>query len=205
MVETITAWLATHGYLAVFGLMVAENLFPPIPSELIVPLVGYLVATGQLSATGALIAAVAGAVVGAIPWYLAGRWLGRRRLRQLVTSAGPWLGMAPRDLARAQAWFMRSGWQAVLLGRMAPGIRTLVSLPAGLFRMKLATFLALTAIGSSLWISALMTAGFMLAANYAAVSAWLDPIAFGIMAFVIGAYVIRVATLLWQRMKPVSA
>lgn len=199
MVEAITAWLAEHGYAAVFGLMVAENLFPPIPSELIVPLVGYLVATGQLSASGAFIAAAAGALVGAAPWYIAGRMIGRHRLRQLIIAAGPWLGVTVRDLARAQGWFSRAGWQAVLLGRIVPGIRTLVSLPAGLFRMPPVLFALLTGIGSCIWIGILMAAGFVLAANYAAVGVWLDPVATALLALIVVSYGVRVIVLLKQR------
>ncbi|MBL8551015.1 MAG: DedA family protein [Hyphomonadaceae bacterium] len=196
MTQWIIDLIAEAGYWGVFALMVLENLVPPIPSELIMPLAGYAVAEGRLALAPTLAAGVAGSLVGALPWYYLARWLGRARFARLIAKAGPWLALEDKDLQRAGRWFARRGWAAVLFARLVPGLRTLISAPAGLFAMPMTLFLALTALGSLAWVSVLTGAGFLLEAHYHRIGVWLDPIAAAVFMCLSAAYVIRVLSLL---------
>ena len=149
MVEWITAVIASSGYFGIALLMFAENLFPPIPSELIMPFAGFVAARGDLHPVGVVAAGVTGSLLGAIPWYLAGRWLGGERLKRLADRHGRWLTASRQDLQRAEDWFNRYGWLAVLLGRLVPAVRTLISIPAGATRMPLPTFMICSASARS--------------------------------------------------------
>ena len=175
MVEGITAVITSTGYIGIALLMFAENLFPPIPSELIMPFAGFVAARGELHPVGVVAAGVAGSLLGAIPWYLAGRWLGGERLKHLADRHGRWLTASRQDLQRAEDWFNRYGWLAVLLGRLVPAVRTLISIPAGATRMPLPTFIVCSAIGTLLWSCFLTGAGYLLESRYDQVAGWIDP------------------------------
>ena len=199
MFDLISGWIATGGALGVFALMVLENVFPPIPSELVMPLAGFQSAEGTLSLGAVLIAGIVGSVAGALPWYYAGRWIGRERLRHLAERHGVWLTMSAEDVDGAIAWFDRHGGKAVFLGRMVPGVRTLISVPAGLADMALGRFLVLTALGSAVWIGLLTAAGYLLKAQYERVGAWLDPVTTVIVIGIVGLYLFRLVRMLWLR------
>lgn len=142
------------------GLAIAlENLFPPIPSELILPLTGFAAARGVLGLPAALLWTTLGSVVGATVLYLAGALLGRDRMHRLWARL-PLLKES--DLARTEDWFARHGTKAVFLGRMLPVFRSVISVPAGVTRMPLPRFLLLTSLGSAIWNSALLLAGYWL-------------------------------------------
>jgi membrane protein DedA with SNARE-associated domain len=126
MDDWITDFLNRTGYVGVAVLMIAENVFPPIPSELIMPLAGYTAARGDLRLSGVLLAGTLGSVLGSLPWYVAGRWLGGVRLRQSVARHGRWLTLSPADVDHALAAFNRHCGKAVLFGRMMPAVRTLI-------------------------------------------------------------------------------
>src|SRR5687767_9311342 len=132
-------WIATViqrlGYVGVAALTFLENLFPPIPSELVIPLAGFVAARGELQIAIVILAASAGSLAGAIVWYAIGRQVGERRLRAWVDRHGRWLTLSANDVDRAQGWFRRHGKAAVFLGRLVPGVRTFVSLPAGFSAM----------------------------------------------------------------------
>ncbi|MER7014622.1 DedA family protein [Saccharopolyspora sp. NPDC000359] len=146
------------------GLAVAlENLFPPIPSEVILPLAGFAAARGSLSLVGAILWTTLGSVVGAVVLYYLGAWLGRARTRAIAVRL-PLVKVA--DVDRTEAWFARHGTKAVLLGRMVPIFRSFISLPAGVERMALLPFLALTALGSLVWNTALVLAGYLLGQSW---------------------------------------
>jgi membrane protein DedA with SNARE-associated domain len=150
------------GYIGVFFLVALENLIPPIPSELILPLAGFSVAQGRLTFLGVVAAASLGSLVGALILYGFGYWFGERRLRAFIRRF-EWLPFADEaDLDRAQAWFERHGSTAVLTGRLIPVVRSVVSLPAGYGRMPLGPFILYTLIGSTTWNLALVTAGWLL-------------------------------------------
>jgi membrane protein DedA with SNARE-associated domain len=152
------------------GLAVAlENLFPPIPSEVILPLAGFAAARGDLSLAGAIGWTTLGSVVGAVVLYAVGALLGRDRVRA-VAARLPLVKLA--DVDRTEAWFARHGVKAVFLGRMIPIFRSLISIPAGLERMPLGTFLLFTTLGSLLWNTAFILAGYGLGENWTAIEAW---------------------------------
>lgn len=153
------------GYLALGLAMLLENLIPPIPSELIQPLGGVLVQQGRLDLLPVILVGTAGTVLGAWFWYGVGRWFGEARLLTLLERHGGWLGIGEAELSRSRGWFERHGLALVFWGRLIPGIRTLISVPAGLEAMPQGAFLLATAAGSLLWVSALTLAGRALGAG----------------------------------------
>ena len=176
MVEWITSTMTSMGYVGIALLMFAENLFPPIPSELIMPLAGFTVAQGKMNLVLAVIAGLVGTMLGALPWYYAGKLLGEERLKSLADKYGKWITLSSRDIDKADNWFDRHGAKAVLFCRLVPGVRTLISLPAGLSEMSLVPFLIYSTIGSALWIFALTYAGYLLGDNYDRVDEYLGPV-----------------------------
>ena len=156
------------GYLGLALLLVAENLFPPIPSEVVLPLAGFLVGRGDLSFFGALAAATVGSTAGAFVLYSMGRWGGRR----LVLRYGRWLRVDRPRLDRAEGWFKRWGDSLVLFARVVPVARSVVSIPAGTAKMPPLRFTLLTVVGSALWNAVLIGAGAALGANWATVQNW---------------------------------
>lgn len=153
------------GYLGLALLLIAENLFPPIPSEVVLPLAGFLVGRGELSFFGALAAATFGSTAGTLVLYAMGRWGGRG----LVLRYGRWLRVDKGTLDRAEGWFGRWGDPFVLFARVVPVARSVVSIPAGTAKMPLLRFTLLTATGSALWNAALIGAGVVLGANWSTV------------------------------------
>ncbi len=180
------------GYLGLFALMFLENLFPPIPSEVIMPLAGFLCARGDMDPVIAVLTGTAGSVVGALPWYALGRLYGKDRLLRMSERYGFWLTVEPHDVETAHHWFERKGWRAVLFGRLVPAVRTLISVPAGLARMPMLPFLAFTTLGSLVWTSLLLGAGYVLEDQYARVEAYVDPVSKAVIFGIIGIYLFRV-------------
>ena len=156
------------GYFGVALLVIIENVFPPIPSEIVLPFAGFVAQQGSgaaqsdTSVIGMMIAATIGSVVGALILYFVSAAIGPDRLRAFVEKFGKWFGVKSSDLVRAEAWFDRRSLLAVLVGRCVPLIRSIVSIPAGFRRMKLSSFVVLTAIGSAVWNIALIGAGAVL-------------------------------------------
>ncbi|WP_086754275.1 DedA family protein [Streptomyces scabiei] len=151
------------------GLAVAlENLFPPIPSEVILPLAGFAASTGQMSLLAALLWTTAGSVVGALALYGVGALLGRDRTVAIAARL-PLVKVA--DIEKTEAWFLRHGTKAIFFGRMIPVFRSLISVPAGVERMPLPVFTLLTTLGSALWNTAFVLAGYFLGANWTEVTA----------------------------------
>lgn len=159
-------------------LTLLENVVPPIPSELIMPLAGYLASQDQISFAAAVAAGSLGSLAGAILWYAIGRSMSERRFRDWVDRRGAWIAMTDEDVDRASHWFRRHGGSSVLLGRVVPGVRTFISLPAGFSRMPLMPFIAYTAIGTIVWALALTWAGrflgerFPIVGEYVGIAAW---------------------------------
>jgi membrane protein DedA with SNARE-associated domain len=175
MSHTVVNIMNTLGYGGIALLMFLENLFPPIPSELIMPLAGFTVAQGNLDFTLAVIAGVVGTMVGALPWYYLGRLVGEDRLRRLANRYGRWLALSGDDIDKANGWFSRHGGLAVLLCRLVPGVRTLISLPAGINAMPLLPFLVYSTIGTTAWIIILTSLGYFLGEHYDRVDQYLGP------------------------------
>jgi membrane protein DedA with SNARE-associated domain len=188
----ILGFLERGGYFALALLTFVESVFPPIPSELILPLAGYLARQDKLSLWGVIAAAGLGAVLGALSIYYMGRRLGRDGLRDWAERRGRWVAVSPDEIDRAHDWFERHGGSAVLLGRLVPGVRSLISLPAGTSGMGLPRFLLHTAIGSLAWSAILAAAGYALGAGYEMVDKVLDPITWVVLGIVLVLYVRRV-------------
>src|SRR3546814_5794331 len=129
MFDWIVAAIERTGYLGIALLMLAENLFPPIPSELIMPLAGFTAAQGNLSFPLLVAAGTTGSLLGAVFWYIIGRWLGCDRLKRWADRHGRWMTMSPEDVDKAAEWFGRHAGKAVLFGRLVPAVRTLLSVP----------------------------------------------------------------------------
>ncbi len=182
---------AQAGYLGVFLLMLAENIFPPIPSELIMPLAGFAAARGDMDMITVILAGTAGSVVGALPWYYAGLLFGKDRLKAIAARHGRWLTMTPADIDQASDWFARYGITAVFFGRLVPAVRTLISVPAGIVRMRMLPFLFFSTVGSLLWTAFLAFAGYVLESQYELIEEWIDPISKSVMLLIIGIYLYR--------------
>ncbi len=169
MAQWVFDVVSALGYLGLALLLVAENLFPPIPSEVVLPLAGFLVGRGDLNLWGALVAATTGSVLGAVALYSLGRWGGRR----LVLRYGSWLRVDEDSLDRAEGWFRHYGDVLVLFARVVPLARSIVSIPAGTAKMPLMRFVVLTSIGSAIWNALLLGAGVILGANWSVVQDWI--------------------------------
>ncbi|MEU8524706.1 DedA family protein [Streptomyces sp. NPDC048629] len=154
------------------GIAVAlENLFPPIPSEVILPMAGFASATGRIGLLAALLWTTAGSVVGALALYGVGALLGRERTLAIAARL-PLVKVS--DVERTEAWFVRHGAKAVFFGRMVPIFRSLISVPAGVERMPLPAFLALTTLGSAIWNTAFVLAGYALGDNWEQVTGFVS-------------------------------
>src|SRR5687767_12557615 len=166
MFNWITGVIGRLGYAGVAGLTFLENVFPPIPSELVIPLAGYVAAQGDMRLMLVVATASAGSLAGAAVWYWIGRTVGERRLRAWVDRHGKWLTLSGKDVDRAQRSFSRHGNAAVFVGRLVPGVRTLISLPAGFARMPALPFVVYSALGTMVWTAALAYAGVALQSNF---------------------------------------
>jgi membrane protein DedA with SNARE-associated domain len=197
MFEFITDFLEKSGYLGVFALMALENIFPPIPSEMIMPFAGFVAARGDLNVLGVLLAGTAGSVAGALPWYYGARVYGCERLKRLAGKHARWLTVTPDDIDTALAAFRKHGKKAVLFGRLVPAVRTLISVPAGLGNMSLGQFLLYSSIGSLAWTGLLTAAGFMLENKYEEVSKYVDPVSKTVLGAMLAWYLYRVVT--WRK------
>jgi membrane protein DedA with SNARE-associated domain len=190
--DFIARTIGSAGYPGIALLMLLENIVPPLPSELIMPMAGFVAAGGELSLPGVILAGTLGSVAGALPWYYLGKWLGRERLREWAGKHGRWLTLTPAQVDHVDEWFARHCGKAVFFGRLAPGVRTLISLPAGLFRMSLQRFLLFTALGSSLWSAVLAVAGHSLRDGYEQVAHVLNPATNVIVGAIVLVYLYRV-------------
>jgi membrane protein DedA with SNARE-associated domain len=174
MFEWITSVIARLGYVGVAALTFLENLFPPIPSEVVIPLAGFVAAGGNLRLGVVIMVASVGSLAGAIVWYVVGKRIGEHRLRAWVARHGKWLTVSVQDVDRAQLWFRRHGAAAVFFGRLMPGVRTFVSLPAGFSSMPIASFVLYSALGTAMWTAALAYAGVVLQANFRLVGDYIN-------------------------------
>jgi membrane protein DedA with SNARE-associated domain len=174
MFDWITGIIGRLGYAGVAGLTFLENVFPPIPSELVIPLAGYVAAQGDMGLMLVIATASAGSLAGAAVWYWIGRRVGERRLRAWVDRHGKWLTLSGKDVDRAQLWFSRRGNAAVFFGRLVPGVRTLVSLPAGFARMPVLPFVVYSTLGTIIWTAALAYAGVALQSNFTIVGDYIN-------------------------------
>jgi membrane protein DedA with SNARE-associated domain len=192
MTKWIMNLIGSTGYFGIVLLMFVENVFPPIPSEYIMPLAGFMTTDGRFSLGGIIVAGTFGSVLGALPLYYFGRKLGEEKLKKFAARHGRWLTLSPRDIERASNWFDKYGAAAVLLCRLVPGIRSLISIPAGINRMNIFSFLFFTGIGASVWTSILAYAGCFLGSNFREVEQYFDPVSYIVFGSIIFLYLIRV-------------
>jgi membrane protein DedA with SNARE-associated domain len=194
MFDSLVELLSRAGYLGIALLMFLENLFPPIPSELIMPSAGYSAGQGKLSLVGVIAAGTVGSVAGALFWYYVGKWIGADRLKAWAARHARWLTLKPRDVDQVDRWFDRHCGTAVFLGRLVPAIRTLISVPAGMFGMGLPRFLLFSTLGTAAWTALLAVAGYLLQGRHDQVAAWLNPVSNVILGLIVIGYLYRVAT-----------
>jgi membrane protein DedA with SNARE-associated domain len=192
MAEWVIDVIGKLGYFGVALLMLAENLFPPLPSELIMPFAGFLAARGDLNPVGVVAAGTFGSVAGALPWYWAGRKVGADRLKDLAERHGRWIALTPDEIDRGRHLFEKKGALVLVFGRLVPALRTVVALPAGLARMGVVPFILWTVLGSVIWTSLLTLAGYLLESQYEKIEKWMNPVSTAIFAIIAIWYVVRV-------------
>src|SRR5918998_3672554 len=180
------------GNIGIALLMFVENVFPPIPSELIMPLAGFSAARGERNLVIVIIAGSIGSLLGALAWYYIGKSLGAEKLKRWSTKHGRWLTLPASEIDVACVWFNRHGGKAVFIGRLIPAVRTLISVPAGIAGMPLGSFLLYSAAGTILWTALLATAGYFLESQYDKVAQWLNPISNVVVAIIVLGYLYRV-------------
>lgn len=190
--DWIVSLIDKAGYIGIALLMLLENIFPPIPSELIMPLAGFSAAKGTLSFTGVVLAGTVGSLAGAYFWFLIGRWIGPKRLKQFAARHGRWLTMHPDEVDQARAFFSRHQGLALFLGRLIPAIRSLISVPAGVNCIPISTFLLWSTLGTALWTVFLAGAGYLLESQYERVQEWLNPVSNVVITGLVIWYVYRV-------------
>lgn len=161
-------------YFVIALAMFLENIIPPIPSEIIMPLGGFFVYQGTLNFYVLVFFGLLGTVIGALPWYYLGKLMNERRISNFIEKKGKFIGITAKDLKKSKLWFDQYGISLVFWGRLIPGIRTLISVPAGIELMPLGTFLIWTTLGSLIWIIALTLAGYAFGENYEVISQYVD-------------------------------
>ncbi|QTD40450.1 DedA family protein [Sporosarcina sp. Te-1] len=174
MENWITEFMSDFGYIGICLLILIENVFPPIPSEVILTFGGFMTTYSGMTVVGVILAATAGSVVGAMILFSIGMLFDVERLERLVDRWGGILRITRKDIHRVDAWFRRFGVWAVLLCRLVPLVRSLISVPAGMARMNFPLFILLTAIGSLAWNTILVLVGAKLGENWDAVLEYMD-------------------------------
>jgi membrane protein DedA with SNARE-associated domain len=201
MLTDLTDWVIDVidrlGYVGVALLVALENLFPPIPSEIVLPFAGVVSRRGDATLPGMILAATIGSVAGALVLYGIAAAIGPERLRGFIRRHGRWIRLTLEDIDRAERWFDRRAVVAVLLGRCVPLIRSLVSIPAGFRRMPIGTFLVYTVIGSLIWNTGLVGAGYVLGEEdrWRRIEDVMDVVQYVVIAGLLGA----VAWFAWRR------
>ncbi|MBW3635580.1 MAG: DedA family protein [Armatimonadetes bacterium] len=197
MFDWISGIIESGGYLGLLFLTFIENVFPPIPSELIMPFAGYIAGQkdGNMSFWLAVLVGTLGSTLGSLPLYYAGKTLGEKRLKELADKYGAWLTLSGEDITKAKKWFDTHGWLAVFGCRMVPGVRSLIAIPAGISQMSMTPFLLLTFAGSFLWIFFLTTLGYFLGGSFKAVDKFLGPVSY----LIVGGLIAFGAFKVWKR------
>jgi membrane protein DedA with SNARE-associated domain len=183
---SITDWatevMQRLGYAGIAGLTALENIVPPIPSEVILPLAGFEAGRGTFSLPLVVLAATLGSMLGALVLYMVGSVFGEQRLRYFIERYGRYALIETNDLDVSLRWFEMHGGKAVLIGRLVPAVRSLVSIPAGMSSMSMPRFLVLTAIGSGVWNTLLVGLGYILGEQWHRVEEYSKPIEYGVLA-----------------------
>lgn len=174
MEEWIIDFMTQFGYFGVFLLIMLENLFPPIPSEVILTFGGFMTTHSEMTRIGVIGAATVGSVIGAMVLYSIGLLIDVSVLERFVDRFGPMLRLTRKDVRRAEEWFNKFGSWTVFFCRLVPLIRSLISIPAGMAKMNFPLFLLLTAIGSLIWNTILVSVGVAVGANWELIVHYMD-------------------------------
>ena len=172
-------------YLTICLAMFLENIIPPIPSEIIMPLGGFFVYQQKLNFYILVFWGLLGTILGSLPWYYLGRLVNEKRLSNFLDKKGKYLGISSNDLSKSKRWFDKYGVSLVFWGRLVPGIRTLISVPAGIELMPLRKFLIWTTFGSLIWVALLTYAGYLFGENYSIIETYLDQIKYVVKPIII--------------------
>lgn len=202
MTDWITGIIASAGYWGVGLLMFFETMFPPIPSEVIMPLAGVYAAQQDLTLWGVILAGTVGALVGNVLWFVLAWKLGLDRFEQFLIRYGRIFTMDETEIARGRKLFADYGGAIVGVGRVIPTIRSLISVPAGLVRMEVRTFLFYTSVGTFVWTMGLAVAGYLLGTRFADIDRILGPLSTAVIGICIAVYLYRVVT--WKKRKAVQ-
>ena len=194
MSDWVIRLIEQSGYLGVAFLMFLETIFPPIPSEVIMPIAGMAAAKGKLGFLPVVASGTAGAMLGNTVWYLAARALGVHRLKPLITRYGRWLTVSWPEVERAERWFAQHGTFFVFFGRLLPTVRSLVSVPAGLLRMRFKSFFVASLVGTAGWTTILAAAGYKLQNDVAEVERMVGPVSNAVLVVLAAGYVWRLWT-----------
>lgn len=192
MLDWIRNIIESIGYVGIALLMILENVFPPIPSEAIMPLAGFMTVEGKLSFPGVVIAGTTGSVLGNLVLYYVGRRIGAVRLNRWAERYGWRLMVSREDIDRARRWFQRHGAATIFFSRVVPGIRSLVSVPAGIEKMNPVAFALLSACGTGIWAASLAYLGRYLGKHFEVVRHYLGPIGYVVIAGLVGWYIVHV-------------
>jgi membrane protein DedA with SNARE-associated domain len=193
----ITSVLESTGYVGLVILIALENVFPPLPSEVILPLTGFLVEQNKLTFIGALIASTAGSVLGALILYFLSAKLGEKRVYNLADKYGKFLGLSKEDIQKSIKWFHRHGGKLVFFGRVVPTIRSVVSIPAGLSGMDIKKFILYTTLGSAIWNGVLIGIGLALGERWQEIQKYTKILEYIVWIVIIGG----IAWLIWRKYK----
>jgi membrane protein DedA with SNARE-associated domain len=179
-------------YPGIAFLMLLENVFPPLPSEVIMPMAGIRAGSQQLNIVGVIIAGVIGSLAGQVALYYLGAVIGKDRLKTWADKHGSWLALDGEEIDKADDWFEKHGTKAAMWGRVIPGVRSLISIPAGLAHMPLPKFLIYSAIGTTIWTAALAFLGYFLGQNYETVGRYISPAGKIIVGVVVLWFIVQV-------------
>jgi membrane protein DedA with SNARE-associated domain len=199
MTEWLTSVIGSLGYVGIFLLLILARSVPPVPAETAIPLAGLAAVNGELSLPLIALAGGLGSAVGELVWYLPSRLLGRERLMRFLHRHGHWLTLRPEEVDRASAWFARHGGLAVVVCQPFPGLRTMISVPAGALGLPLPLFLLYAALGSTAFVLALASAGYFLGSGWPAVAQYLGWFSLALFGLVLLVYLVRLGRQLRRR------
>lgn len=192
----VTDIVERFGYPGISLLIALETVFPPLPSEVILPLAGFMVGQGRFNIVGVMVSATLGSVVGALLLYGFAAWFGNVRLASFINRYGKYALLSEADLLRSYEWFDRHSTRAVFIGRLVPGVRSLISLPAGVTRMPLPAFVLYTALGSAVWNGLLVGFGWWLGSRWDQVQQYTSILQYAVIAVILAA----IAWFVWSRL-----
>ena len=194
MTDLVFRLIEWGGYFGVALLMFLETVFPPIPSEVIMPLAGVIAARGEMSLPIVILCGTAGAMLGNIVWFGVAKWIGYERFEPLIRRFGRWLTLDWNEVERVHKLFDNHGNAIVFVGRMLPTVRSLVSIPAGLLKMRFLPFVIWSTLGSAIWTAGLAIAGWVLGQQFDQVETVLGPLSLAVIGAVVLWYLYRVIT-----------